>query len=127
MDMKKYVIKLNGKTYEVEMGEVGSVPMSPASAGLSHSSTPSTPSTPSTLATNPNVTNGEVVLAPMPGNIINVLVNVGDVVKRNQVVLVLEAMKMENEIVAPMDGKIIALAAVKGTSVNVSEQLFTIG
>lgn len=123
MDMKKYVIKLNGKTYEVEMGELGSVaatPMqAPAAAAAPAASAPA-PAAPATSG-------GQVVVSPMPGSILNVMVKPGDVVKKNQVVLVLEAMKMENEIVAPADGTILSVNATRGTTVNVSEELFRIG
>lgn len=63
----------------------------------------------------------------MPGNIINIQVKVGDVVKKNQVLVVLEAMKMENEIVAPKDGTVLSIAATRGAAVNVSEELIRIG
>ena len=123
MDMKKYVIKLNGKTYEVEMGELGSVAavstQAPAAAPAPVASAPAPVA--------PAASGGHVVVSPMPGSILNVMVKPGDVVKKNQVVLVLEAMKMENEIVAPADGTILSVNATRGTTVNVSEELFRIG
>ena len=66
---------------------------------------------------------GEIVKAPMPGTILDVKVNTGDTVKRGQVMLILEAMKMENEIVAPADGTIIQIRAARGTSVNAGDVL----
>jgi biotin carboxyl carrier protein len=119
--MKKYVIKLNGKVYEVEMGEAGSVATTTnVPPVVTHTAAPApTVSAP--------VAGGETVIAPMPGNILNVMVKAGDVVKKNQVLLVLEAMKMENEIVSPIDGTILSVTASKGTAVNVSEELVRIG
>lgn len=120
MDMKKYVIKLNGKTYEVEMGELGSVAQAAPTAAPAPTASAPAPAAPVTSG-------GQVVVSPMPGSILNVMVKPGDVVKKNQVVLILEAMKMENEIVAPADGTILSVTATRGTTVNVSEELFRIG
>lgn len=66
-------------------------------------------------------------MSPMPGNIIDIRVKAGDVVKKNQVILVLEAMKMENEIVAPADGTVLSITASKGAMVNANEELVRIG
>ncbi len=63
----------------------------------------------------------------MPGKILSVKAAVGDSVKKGDVILVLEAMKMENEIVAPQDGVIKTVAAAKGSSVNTGDLLFVIG
>jgi len=124
--MKKYVIKLNGKVYEVEMEEVtGEVAatktetVQPAPQNtVKEISIPKTPVAP--------VSGGETISAPMPGNIVNVSVKPGDVVKKGQLLLVLEAMKMENEIVSPVDGQIVSVAITKGQSVNVGEALVQI-
>jgi biotin carboxyl carrier protein len=127
MKMKKYVIKLNDKVYEVEMGEVGGV--GTVLTMPTHQQAAPTASAPAPAAAPaaPTATGGETIIAPMPGTIINVLVKAGDVVKRNQVLVVLEAMKMENEIVSPRDGTIISVSATKGGAVNVSEELVRIG
>ena len=66
------------------------------------------------------------VEAPMPGTILNIQVNEGDTVKAGQVLLILEAMKMENEIVAPRDGKVAAILTTKGASVNTGDKLVSI-
>lgn len=129
MEMKKYIIKLNGKTYEVEMGEVSgsSVYVAPAAtgsapAGSAQNATPAQ-SAPAASA----ATGGDAIISPMPGNIIDIRVKAGDVVKKNQVILVLEAMKMENEIVAPADGTVLSITASKGAMVNANEELVRIG
>ncbi|MFR2466034.1 MAG: biotin/lipoyl-containing protein, partial [Clostridia bacterium] len=67
------------------------------------------------------------VSAPMPGKILDVKVAAGDDVKRGQVVAILEAMKMENEIVAPVDGKVATVNVNKGASVETGDVLITIG
>ena len=65
----------------------------------------------------------ETISAPMPGTIVGVNVKVGDSFKRGQVLLVLEAMKMENEILAPRDGRVVNLNTQKGASVNSGDVL----
>ena len=119
--MKKYVIKLNDKVYEVEMEEV----TGEAAATISEATRPAqAQSAPQTSA--PQVTGGETIEAPMPGNIVGVSVKVGDQVKKGQVLLVLEAMKMENEIVSPVDGKVVAVGVSKGDTVNPGDKLVQI-
>ena len=70
---------------------------------------------------------GEKVNAPLPGNILDVKVSSGASVKKGDILCILEAMKMENEIVAPVDGTIVTAAATKGSSVNTGDLLFVIG
>jgi len=70
---------------------------------------------------------GEKVNAPLPGNILDVKVVTGASVKKGDILCILEAMKMENEIVAPIDGKVVTVAATKGASVNTGDLLFVIG
>ncbi len=125
MKMKKYVIKLNDKVYEVEMGEVGGV--GTVLTMPTHQQAAPTASAPAAAPAAPTAIGGETIISPMPGTIINVLVKAGDVVKRNQVLVVLEAMKMENEIVSPRDGTVLSVSATKGGAVNVSEELVRIG
>ncbi|MEG0181302.1 MAG: biotin/lipoyl-containing protein, partial [Peptostreptococcaceae bacterium] len=70
---------------------------------------------------------GEAVEAPMPGTIVNIMVKNGDLVKKGQVVAILEAMKMENEIVAPIDGTVVSVDVEKGQNVNLGDNLVQIG
>jgi biotin carboxyl carrier protein len=128
--MKKYMIKLNGKVYEVEMEEVtgetsatilekqSSAPVAEASATIVEKQSPAKPSAP--------VAGAETVEAPMPGTIVNVAVKVGDKVKKNQVLVVLEAMKMENEIVASRDAEVVSVTVSKGDVVNPGQALVQI-
>ncbi|CAH2214519.1 biotin/lipoyl-containing protein [Tepidibacter aestuarii] len=120
--MKKYRINLNGKAYEVEVEEI--------TGSESQTETKSAPKKVEKIKSIPSKktsTQGEDVKAPMPGTIVSVKVNEGDNVKAGDVLLVLEAMKMENEIVAPIDGKIISINTSKGASVAGGDVLITIG
>ncbi|NLL18853.1 MAG: biotin/lipoyl-binding protein, partial [Clostridia bacterium] len=69
---------------------------------------------------------GQQVVAPLPGVVLNILVNVGDKVSAGQTVIILEAMKMENEIAAPVSGTVSSLLVSKGQSVSTNEALLTI-
>lgn len=124
--MKKYVIKLNGKVYEVEMEEVtGETAATAVENTKTVQAVPQSEPQPSTQSA-PVVSGGEVVEAPMPGNILNVAVKVGDMIKKGQVLVVLEAMKMENEIVSPVDGKVVSVGVSKGETVNAGDTLVQI-
>ena len=128
--MKQYQITVNGTVYEVEVEEIGgssvvtmaSAPASaPAPAAAPAASAPATAS----AASAPSA-GAAVIESPMPGTILNVLVKPGDAVKENQVLLILEAMKMENEIVATSDGVVDTIAVAKGASVNAGDVLVSI-
>ncbi|MBO7318710.1 MAG: biotin/lipoyl-binding protein, partial [Clostridia bacterium] len=69
---------------------------------------------------------GTSIVAPMPGKVLKVLVKVGDQVQENQPVMVLEAMKMENDIVAPCDGTVKQILVSKGSTVNTDDVLAVI-
>ena len=110
----KYQVKVDGKVFEVEVEKVGGAPKSLSMADFGQPAAPAAPAAPQAApAAAPQAApapaasgSGENVVAPMPGNILKVLVNDGDQVSAGDVVVILEAMKMENEIVAPADGKI---------------------
>ena len=122
--MKKYNITVNGNTYEVLVEEVdGTV------------TTPVVPTTPVVTAPQPQVKpqpknsgnqGGTKVSAPMPGTILAVKVSVGQTVKKGDVICVLEAMKMENDIPAPQDGVIASIDVQKGASVAANDVLATL-
>ncbi|MCI6319839.1 MAG: acetyl-CoA carboxylase biotin carboxyl carrier protein subunit [Clostridiales bacterium] len=101
--MKKYRVTVNGTVYEIELEELTGA-------------APSAPAAPAAPAAAP--AGGEQVTSPMPGTILAVNVAVGDTVKRGQVLMILEAMKMENEIMCPCDGKIASVNTSKGSSVE---------
>lgn len=133
--MKKFLIKVNGNQYEVELDEIrdGSVPayapvVSAPVASAPVSAPVSAPAAaPAPVAEKKPVTGGSVgsvkVSAPMPGTILKVVASVGDTVKRGDVLVILEAMKMENEIVAPSEGVVASVNVTKGTSVNAGDLL----
>lgn len=129
----KYIVTLNGKNYEVEVEEteaviVGvtdaapAVPAAPAAAP-----TPAPAAAPSAPAAPASAADGTKVLSPMPGNILAVNVSVGAAVKAGDVLLVLEAMKMENDIVAPCDGTVKQILVQKGSTVATDDLLAVVG
>ena len=130
----KYKITLNGRTYEVEV-EAGKamlldeyeaiVPSAPAAAeAASAAPAAAAPAAPAA----PVVTGaGEAVNAPMPGNILKVNVAQGQAVKEGDVLCVLEAMKMENEIMAPKAGTVTQVLVSKGSTVDTGAPLVVIG
>lgn len=121
--MKRFNVTVNGKAYDVAVEEItdGSAPAvaAPVAAPAAPASTPATAAAPAAGA-------GESVTAPMPGTILDVKANVGDTVTRGQVIMILEAMKMENDIVAPCDGKITSIIAKKNDTVNSGDVLATV-
>lgn len=131
--MKKYLITVNGNQYEVEVEEVkdNSLVSHVKTEHVSREAAPVAKMTPAP-APKPAAANNTVpagaskITAPMPGTILKVNVNVGDAVKKGQVLLILEAMKMENEIVAAADGKISSVNVSKGASVNAGDVLVSL-
>lgn len=115
--MRKFLIKVNGTQYQVEVDEISSDSSAPQTAAPAPSA--------AAPAASAAPTGGYTVTAPMPGTILNVNVSVGQTVTKGQVLLILEAMKMENEIVAPVDGKIASISVDKGKSVNAGDVLVT--
>ena len=125
----KYKVTLNDKTYEVEVerGEAILVdeyatPAPVAQSAPAPAAAPVPAAAPAAQAA-PVLSGGEVVAAPMPGTILSVNVNVGDSVKKGQLLLVLEAMKMENEIFSPKDGVVAQVITQKGAAVDTDAPL----
>ena len=115
MSTKTYHIKLNGKVYEVEIEEVQSGQAQVAAT------------TQEQKKTTPVSGNGEEITAPMPGSMSNILVKENQVVKKGDVLAILEAMKMENEIISPVDGTISSINVDKGQNVNLGDVIVVIG
>ena len=117
-------VTVNGNQYQVELADAPAAPVPVAPAA------PVTPVAPVQTApvqtSAPASTAGKPVMSPLPGVIIAVKVNVGDVVKSGQTVAVLEAMKMENDIQAECDGTVTAVKVAKGDSVLVGAVIVTI-
>ncbi|MCI8368826.1 MAG: biotin/lipoyl-binding protein [Clostridia bacterium] len=117
--MRNFVVTIDGKSYSVGVEEVGE------SDGVAPVVTKIEKAAPAAPAKAVSV-NGEKVLSPFPGLIKKILVNDGDTVKKDQPILVLEAMKMDNDITAPCDGK-VTISVVKGANVETNAVLAVIG
>ena len=121
----KYTINLNGHAYEVEVELAAPMTMADFNAYA-----PAAPEEPvpaavpaAAPAANAPSVEGEAVTAPMPGNILKVLVAAGQTVKEGDILVILEAMKMENEIVAPKNGTVTQVLVEKGTTVDTDAPL----
>ena len=126
--MKTYNITINGVTYAVEVEEVGGVASAPVAAPAAPAAPVVAPVAPK-AAPAPKVAGkaGSVVVkAPMPGNINKVNVKPGDAVKKGDVLVVLEAMKMENDVCAPEDGTVASVEVAKGATVETDAVLVTL-
>ena len=130
----KYKITLNDRVYEVEVERgvaevvkeydyVAPVPAAAPAAVPAAAAAPVPAAAPAPAAP----AAGEPVASPMPGTILNVLVKAGDTVTEGQNLMVLEAMKMENEILAPKAGKVVQVAVTKGSTVATGDLLAVIG
>ena len=119
--MRNFVITVNGTQYEVAVEEVAAG-AAPVAAAPAPKAAPAAPKA-APKAAAPKAVAGEQVNAPMPGNIVDVKVKAGDAVKKGDVLVVLEAMKMENEIMAPRDAKVAQVLATKGSAVNTGDAL----
>ena len=124
----KYEISLNGRNYEIEVElaepmtmqdfqRFAPAPAAPVAAAPVTMAAPEAPV---------SVGSGECVTAPMPGNILRVAVNVGDKVSEGQVLVILEAMKMENEIMAPCSGTVTQVLTSKGSTVDTGAPMIVI-
>lgn len=118
--MRKFHVNVNGTSYEVEVEEIAAGAAPAAAAAPVQASAPA-------AAPAPVAAGATSVTAPMPGNILDIKVKVGDVVEANTVAIMLEAMKMENEIFAGVAGKVTAINVTKGSSVNSGDVLVVIG
>ncbi len=126
----KYIVTLNGKNYEVEVENaqatllsVTDVPAPPLAPVQSAAPAPAPAAAPAPAPQAQTQAAGEPVRAPMPGTIVSVKAVAGTAVKKGQVLMILEAMKMENEITAPRDGTVIQVLVTQGASVEANAVL----
>ena len=115
--MKKYRVNVNGTVYEVELEDI---------TGAAPASAPAAPAAPAAAPVSAPA-GGEKITSPMPGNILSGNVAAGDTVQKGQVLMILEAMKMENEIMCPCDGKVVSVSVTKGAAVESGTLLCVIG
>ena len=120
--MKNYRVIVNGTTYEVALEEIDASQVGAAPAPAQTAAPAPTPAPAQTAAP----AGGESVTSPMPGTILSVNVSAGKSVKAGDILFILEAMKMENEIVAPCDGVIGQVNVSNGQSVDTGALLCTI-
>ena len=130
----KYKVTLNGRTYEVEVEHGKAIlldeyeAVAPAPVAAAPAAAAPAAAAPAAAPAAAVVTGaGEAVNAPMPGNILKVNVQNGQAVKAGTVLVVLEAMKMENEIMAPKDGTVTQVLVSKGSTVDTGAPLVVIG
>ena len=131
--MRKFIVNVNGNSYEVEVEEVGAAPSPVAAPVAAPTPAPATApvsapaqapaAAPAPKAATPS--GGTPVNAPMPGTIVDIKVNSGASVKKGDLLLIMEAMKMENEIFSPADGTVTVVTS-KGASVNSGDVLVTL-
>jgi glutaconyl-CoA decarboxylase len=132
--MKKFQVTVNGNTYEVEVADLGgavAAPVAapkaaPAPAAAPKAAAPA-PAPAAAPAAAPAIAEGETVEAPMPGKVFKVLKKVGDAVAEGEVVMILEAMKMENEITTGVAGTVKQIPVAEGQAVNPGDVLFVVG
>lgn len=128
--MKNYKVIVNGTEYQVAIELVSeaeakaAVPAAAPAAPAAPAAAPAAPAPAAPAAAAP--AGGEKVNAPMPGTILEVKVAVGSTVKKGDLLFVLEAMKMENEILSPVDGKVTFVGTTKGSSVDTGAALCVI-
>ncbi|MDR1471592.1 MAG: biotin/lipoyl-binding protein [Synergistaceae bacterium] len=124
---RNYRVSVNGKSYDVAVEEIGALSPAPAAPAPVPAAAPAAP-VPAAAAPKPAAPAGAgTITSPMPGKIWKLPVREGDAVAEGQLVLVLEAMKMENEIFAPIGGMVTKISCKEGDSVNTGDVLLVIG
>lgn len=125
--MKNYTITVNGTTYQVQVEEGAvSAPAAKAPVATAQAAAPAPVAAPAPAPVAAGAQGGITVTSPMPGKILAVKASVGAAVKRGEVIMILEAMKMENDIVAPEDGTVASINVGNGDSVEAGAVLATL-
>lgn len=125
--MKRFLIKINGKTYDAEVEVIGASAAAPAVAPASAAAPKAAAPTPAAPAAAPKAGDPANVTSPLPGTVLRLVKNAGDTVAAGEVVMIVESMKMENEVVAPEAGRIASIAVAAGSAINTGDLLFTLG
>ena len=123
--MKRFLIKINGKTYDAEVEVLGASAAAPAPAAAPKAAAPAP--APAAPAAAPKAGGPANVTSPLPGTVLRLIKNAGDTVAAGEVVMIVESMKMENEVVAPEAGRIASIAVAAGSAINTGDLLFTLG
>lgn len=121
--MKSYTITVNGQPYDVQVEENTGIAAAPAASAAAPASAPAPKPA---AASNQVAADAEKITSPMPGTVLDIKVKAGDSVKRGDTLVVLEAMKMENNIVAPNDAVVVSVNVAKGDSVESGSVLVAI-
>ena len=116
--MKAYKVTVNGNVYEITLEVIDKADIKTPAAPVA------APAAPAPAA--PVAAGGQSIAAPMPGTILKVNVQAGAAVKKGDVLMILEAMKMENEIMAPADGTVTAVSVAQGAAVEAGTVLCTL-
>ena len=126
--MKNYTITVNGNIYNVSVEEkAGGAPTAAAPAAAPAPAAPAAPApAPAPAPASSGAAGGITVKAPMPGKILSIKASEGQAVKKGDVILLLEAMKMENEVVAPQDGTVATINVASGAAVEAGDTLATL-
>lgn len=129
--MKRFLIKINGKTYDAEVEVIGASAaapaVAPAPAAAPKAAAPAPAPAPAAPAAAPKAGGPANVTSPLPGTVLRLVKNAGDTVAAGEVVMIVESMKMENEVVAPEAGRIASIAVAAGSAINTGDLLFTLG
>ena len=127
--MKRFLIKINGKTYDAEVEVIGASAAAPAVAPAPAAAPKAAAPAPASAApaAAPKAGGPANVTSPLPGTVLRLIKNAGDTVAAGEVVMIVESMKMENEVVAPEAGRIASIAVAAGSAINTGDLLFTLG
>lgn len=127
--MKRFLIKINGKTYDAEVEVIGASAAAPAVAPAPAAAPKAAAPAPASAApaAAPKAGGPANVTSPLPGTVLRLVKNAGDTVAAGEVVMIVESMKMENEVVAPEAGRIASIAVAAGSAINTGDLLFTLG